>query len=187
MPTKMRPSSPAQPVPAHPADALVAGRIRERRQELAEHNPAAVEIAGSALRAGADAAWGHVPALRADRQVRYREMQLHGEKALPVEDIAAMAQEGEDGARVSLAILRVLAARALPMPHLVIPAPAGERLEPVAFDVLTRGSETARSLAEALRDGLIDSGEALRLCPAARELYESLGALLALLESRRAA
>lgn len=76
MAPKMRPSSPAQPVPAHPADALVAGRIRERRQELAEHNPAAVEIAGSALRAGADAAWGHVPALRADRQVRYREMQL---------------------------------------------------------------------------------------------------------------
>lgn len=186
MPTKMRPAPAAAPVPQHPADALVAGRVAERRQELAEHNPAAVEVAGAALRAGADAAWGRVPQIRADRQVRYREMQLHGEKATPVEDLAAIGME-PGGDAVLLAILRVLAARALPVPHLVIPAPAGERMEPVAFDVLTRGSETARALADALRDGQIDRGEAIRMCPAARDLYESLGALLALLESRRAA
>lgn len=187
MPTKMGPAPAALPVPAHPADALVAGRVAERRQELAQHNPAAVQVSGAALRAGADAAWGHVPQLRGDRQVRYREAQLLGEKALPAEDLADIGMEGPEGERVLLAILRTLAARALSIPHLVIPAPAGTSTEAVAFDVLTRGSQAAGALAEALRDGRIDSGEARRLCPAARELHESLGALLALLARGEAA
>jgi hypothetical protein len=114
-------------------------------------------------------------------------MQLHGEKALPVEDLAAIGLEGVEGERVLLAALRVLAARALSTPHLIVPAPAGTSTEAVAFDVLTRGAAAAHGLADALRDGRIDSGEARRLCPAARELHESLRALLALLAIKKAA
>lgn len=90
--------------------AGIRARLAERRKELEQHNPQAITCAAQVLAAMADAAYQHVPSIRCDRQVRYREAQFQAEKATPIEDLAAIGLESEKGREVAIAGLRVLAA-----------------------------------------------------------------------------
>jgi hypothetical protein len=89
---------------------LVRGRIIERRQDLAVDEPGGIDVGAQAIAAMHEAAYGEIPQIRCDRQVRYRGMQLAGEKALPLEDLPAIRRKGPVGQAVVVAALRVLAA-----------------------------------------------------------------------------
>lgn len=115
------PSAPTVPIDG--AAELVLDALRVRRQELAARAPEALTVTAVALGAMKDAAHGHVPEIAADRLRRYRSMQLHGEKVLPLEDLAAIALTSERGRGVALAGLRALAGA---LDHVVLPAAVPE-------------------------------------------------------------
>jgi hypothetical protein len=85
--------------------------VEERRLALAAHNPEAIALAGHVLARMSEAGSRKGAALRCDRGARYRRMQLAGEKALPLEDLTAIALEGPAGAAVARAGLEAIAAR----------------------------------------------------------------------------
>lgn len=92
--------------------------VEERRLALAAHNPEAIALAGDVLARMSEAGSRKGAALRCDRGARYRRMQLAGEKALPLEDLVAIALQGPDGAAAVIAGLCVLAER---LGHALIP------------------------------------------------------------------
>lgn len=181
----LAPPAPVSPEPLSPATALTLARLRERRAELAEHSPAGLTVAADALAAMHAAAWGHVPAVRCDRQLRYREAQLQAERALPIEDLAAMTLEGPEGLAVVLAGLRVLARACgyalTPLAPCSIPVS-----EATARVVETSGSLGA-CLTRAMADGEVDTNEARSIEPLADHLRRDVEALSAIIARRVAA
>jgi len=155
---------------------LVRGRLAERRAELGEHSPRALDLAAIALAAMHEAAHGHVPAIRSDRQVRFRSMQLVGERALPIEDLVAISIEGPVGRAVALAALRRLAG---PLGYLLVAEDAGaaevsEALAGVAESHGTAIAVVARALAN---DGRVDADEAATIEPHIQSLKSQVASL----------
>jgi hypothetical protein len=111
--------------------------VEERRLALAAHNPEAIALAGDVLARMSEAGSRKGAALRCDRGARYRRMQLAGEKALPLEDLAAIALEGPAGAAVARAGLEAIAAR---LGYALLPARVtsadAERLEAAVHGLL---------------------------------------------------
>jgi hypothetical protein len=89
--------------------APIRAHLALRREQLAEYNPAALDVAAEVLAAIHGAGDRHAAALRADKTDRYRRAQLWGEHGLPLEDLAAIALESPEGREVVLAGLRVFA------------------------------------------------------------------------------
>ncbi len=179
MTLKATPGATPLEVPLSGHAELLLSRLRERRQELVAHNPGAVELAAAILAAMHTAANGRTPELRGDRQVRYRVMQLMGERALPLEDLACVALEGEAGRAVAVAGLRVLVGalgyRLVANGDLPGPRPA----EAAAALHEARGPVDAgitRALAD---DGHVDAVEAAELVPAVARLARRVDQLVA--------
>lgn len=156
----LRPAGHAQQVPMTGAAELVLVRLEERRQELASHSPAGMSLAAAVLAAMGRTANGHTPDIRCDRQVRYRLLQFDGSKPLPVEDLAAIALEGDLGHTVAVAGLRVLA-EACGFALTPIDAREADVLDAGA-DLIEAASVTGAALIRDARDGRIDEPEAHR-------------------------
>lgn len=176
-------TSPSVPMSGH--GELVLGRLRERRQELGQHNGRALEVSAVSLAAMHDAAYGHVPAIRSDRQVRYREMQLAGERAMPLEDLAAIGLEGPVGARVAFEGLRILAGA---LGYLLVPvdAPSAEIHEAAAAVVEDLGPVVAGVTRAMADDGKVDDLEAADISPKVQVLKGRIATLESALSRRRA-
>lgn len=163
------------------ASEPVAVRIEERREELAQHNPGAVRLAGAVLAAMRDRANGHTPDIRVDRQIRHRQLQFDGSKALPVEDLAAIAMENDLGRDVIIAGLSVLA-EAIGQTLTPIGASAVP-LRAAASRVLAQMGATTARAAAALEDNEITEHEAAQID---RDM-EEVEARVALWKAARAA
>lgn len=94
---------PAAILPACGRMAVIALRIQDRRVTLHEHNSRAIPPAAAGLAAMQELANGHTPALRADRQSRYRLEQIAGGEPLPLEDLTAIGEENQLGRDVAVA------------------------------------------------------------------------------------
>ena len=171
----------AQEVPMSGAAELVLSQLRSRREELDAHNPEALRLAAAGLAAMHDAAYRHGPEIRADRQVRYRIMQLMGEKGLPFEDVAAIALEGGSiGAEVVRAGLRVILAALGDQVTSAVP-PAAEIVDTAAGAMERSGALGAKLSRAMANDGEIDAAEATDALPTARRLKADAVALEATL------
>jgi hypothetical protein len=90
-------------------------------------------------------------------------MQLMGQKALPLEDLAAMALEDPIGAEVVRAGLRVLLAA---LGDQVTSAPSAENIAEAAADVAEQAGTVAAKVHRALaNDGVVDPVEARDVLP----------------------
>ena len=93
-------------MPLSPAAELIRANLATRCQGLAELEPAALDLAARVLEQLHAASWGRMADLRDSRTARYREMQLAGERGLPLEDICALALEGgEDVVAAAVAVI----------------------------------------------------------------------------------
>jgi hypothetical protein len=84
---------------------VIRGRIAERRQELDELAPEAVDLAAAVTAAVHEALYQQVTALRGDRTPRYWRGVLLGEHALAIEDLARLAYEAPEAIRRALDLL----------------------------------------------------------------------------------
>ncbi len=162
---------------------LVRGRIVERRQDLAAHNGAALDLVARVLAAMHDAAYGQIPSIRCDRQVRYRGMQLAGEKALPLEDLCAVQLEGATGQAVALAELRIRAAAAGYALTPLEGQASGDVHECLA-QLIEQSSTVAAGLSRALEDRVFAPDEAVDLSPKIQRLKEAVASLEAVTDER---
>ena len=169
-------------VPLSPVAALTRDRIAERRAELEEHAPAAIDLAARVLARMHEELSGRLVELAADRTPRYRRGQLGGEHGLPVEDLVLLAQRAPAEVAAGLAVLL---------------AAIGYRLEPLGDAVKSVGSEgadVARSagrltaaVLEAIEDGDVSAEEADRLAGELAEHKRELAELEAAFEKARRA
>lgn len=181
---KGRAAPTAQQGPVSGSAALIVGRIRERRQELADHNPEAVQLAGVVIAALHEAAYRHVPEIRCDQQVRHRLKQLMGERALPLEDLVAIGEENEAGRAVAVAGLRMLLGA---WGYTLTAVEPGARIGQTAAEVFEGAGRLGAGMTIALEgDGRVDAAEAERLAPIAEELHRDSGRLLGDLAATRA-
>lgn len=129
-------------VPLYGSADLIRENLAEHRTELAEHNPAALNVAARALSLMHEISSRRVNEIRADRSRRYRSLQLMGERSLPLEDLVAIALEGEAGREIALQGLRLLA-------------------EAVGCDLVRRdnGADTAAALLDAAGSLAREQGE----------------------------
>ncbi len=150
--------------PTSGAAALVLGRLQERRDELAHHSPRALRVAAEILAAAHELAYGHVPEIRCDRQVRYREAQLCGERAMPIEDLVAVSLESQRGLETTLAGL-VIWLRELGYTIRALDGPPADIVTAAARAARAAGDAQA-AITEALaNDGDVDGEEAERIAP----------------------
>lgn len=154
--------------------ALVRERLESRRAQLAAVAPEAVTLAADALAAMHDAAHGHAASVRAEKTPRKRIAQLMGERALAVEDLAAIALANDHGRAAVLAGLRVLA---MALGHEVRPvlAPPTGLHEAVAVG-MERCARAFADVTRAAADGL-DEHEAAQLDPLVAAAQASLTTL----------
>lgn len=166
------------PVPLSASAALVLQTLRERRQGLASHNTAGLEVAAAMLAAMHEAAHGHVAALRADRSTRYRDKQLMGTRELGVVDLCAIAFEDDERGRVvALAGLAILA-QALGQTL----QPCDARVEALHESKAQAGEVVAHLHAEidrAMADHQVDPHEAAAIGPMFTAAHERLNSLQA--------
>jgi hypothetical protein len=148
------------PTSAH-AD-LILSRLRCRRERLAAYAPEALELAAAALAEMHGEAHGHVAKLRADRSPRLRVAQLQGEKVLGLEDLAAIALEGDRGRLVAIAGLRMLAAGM--GCELVLSEPDECSVPDALGQMVQAAARTTAGVVKALADGHVDKVEAASLC-----------------------
>jgi hypothetical protein len=114
----LRPAVPSAPWPVEQRRC----RLARRRLALAQHTPEAIDLTAAVLAGIHEAGYRKGAALRCDRGARYRRMQLAGEKALPLEDLVAIALQGPDGAAAVIAGLGALVDR---LGHALIPNQIG--------------------------------------------------------------
>jgi hypothetical protein len=179
---QLAPPTPAPSVPMSGPAELVRGRIIERRQDLVADSPGAVDVAASALAAMHEAAYGNVPQIRCDRQVRYRGMQLAGEKSLPLEDLAAIALRGPVGASVALAALRAIA-RAIGYQVTPIDARGDAGAHEALAQVAESSTAVIAGLARALEDSNLDALEAEGLAPQVERLRGAVAEAAAVIDA----
>jgi hypothetical protein len=144
-------------------EELTAGRIKDRRPELAEHVPSGepgVTLAARVIHAMKTKANGHTPDLRLDRQKRYRGFQFDGSKALPIEDVTAIAFESDLGREVVLDGLRVLA-EALGYGLTPLQVTTADVLD-AGTDLMDEAVAAGAALLRDAKDGTIDEPEAHR-------------------------
>jgi hypothetical protein len=138
-------------VSAHAAP--IQANLRQRRHALSER---ALSVTAEALSSGHLVAWQNVPRLACDRTPRYREAQLLGERALPLEDLPAMAQESVEGRVVALAMLRSLLAQLEPAERQADLGSSGAALA-------REGAEALGEILISIRDSHVDANEAARI------------------------
>lgn len=161
---RIRPVPSQEQVSRDPFAALIHARLVERRPELAEHCPEALAIAAHALADAYRAATGRIADIRADRSVRYRGLQLMGERGLQLEDLVAIGHEGEVGEAVVTAILRTLA-EACGYALVVVDA-AKSPLTAAAAGLVEGCGALSVVAGNALADGHVDAVEAERISDA---------------------
>lgn len=141
-------------------DELHAVRLAEDFEDLAIHNPEAIRLAALVIKAMQDRANGHTPDIRVDRQIRHRQLQLSGEKRLPLVDVVAIALENDLGREVALDGLRVLVG-ALGYSLAPLDARPADVLDASA-DLMVESAAASAALVRDARDGQIDQPEAHR-------------------------
>jgi len=144
--------------PLSPVAALIRDRIADRRAELEEHAPEAIDLAARALARMHEELSGRLAGLTADRTPRYRRGQLGGEHGFPFEDLADLALRAPAEVAAGLGVLLVA---------------IGYRIEPLgdaAKGVGSEGADVARSagrlsaaVLEAIEDGDLSAAEADRV------------------------
>jgi hypothetical protein len=110
MDQKMPPTAGPSLVPMSGGAELVAGRIGDRRKDLAAHTGEewpgggrrGIDLAALALRTMAVLANGHTPQIRCDKQVRVRLLQFDGTLGTTIEDVTAIGEEGVLGRDVAV-------------------------------------------------------------------------------------
>lgn len=171
-------------VPTKAYADLILVRLRRRRQDLDEHNPAVLPRVAIVLSAMHDAGYGQMPAIRADRTARFRNGQVMGERGLQLEDLIAIFHEGPTGQAVALAGLRAMASL---MGQALSEPPAGPGAAETAAEVLEDAGRLGAGVTLALvGDGRLDAREAESLTPIAEEMHRDTGRLLTQLAAARA-
>jgi hypothetical protein len=164
-------------VPLSGPAELIRAQLRERRQDLADHNAEVVDVTAVGLAALHEAAHRHVPSIRCDRQVRYRRMQLQGKRGLQFEDLVAIGLETPVGEAAAVAALRVLAGR---FGYTLTPATTEtveERVHESHAQLIERTAALSANLTRALADGELQPAEATVLGPHVHRLKEVLAEL----------
>lgn len=166
-----------QPAAIPPTDGaceVVALRISDRRRKLVEHNQAGIPIAAAGLVAMAQLANGSTPAIRADRQVRYRLEQLAGSEPLPLEDLTAIGEENQLGRDVAVA---GLAAILNCWGFDVVPRQCGDASGALLLlavgDVATASGELVAAVTTAEADGVVTASEAATIERKAHHLTQA--------------
>jgi len=167
-------------VPLPPMAALTRDQIAQRRAELEEHAPEAIDLAARVLARMHEELSGSLSALSGDRTPRYRRGQLGGEHSLPLEDLVLLALRAPAAVATGLGVLLQA---------------IDYRLEPLAGDVAGVGSEgadVARSAGRltaaviaAVEDGELSVEEAERLDAELVEHKRELAELEAAVEKAR--
>lgn len=173
MATNLRPRALPAPVPAgaHSAPEVLS-LMRARREALALHNARALPLASSSIGVLAAKLSGHAPAVRCDRQVRFRNMQLSGEKGLPFEDLVAIALEAQLGTR---AVVEMLAHFLGQLGYAVTSQdPTAEQPGESLADVASAAGDLMAEGMRDLSDGRLDDDERRRLLAKAGTLREQL-------------
>ena len=170
----------AATVPLTPGAALIRERLAERRQELADECPEAVSHAALILEALHTALWGRAAEVSADRSPRYRRAQLAGERALPLEDLTALALQAPGAVTPAAEGLAALCGRRT----VRIEGTAGPiHLENA--DVLRAFGEFEGALQEALNDGLLSARERADLEARLRALIDEVADLVPAIRETR--
>ena len=92
-------------VPLPPMAALTRDQIAQRRAELEEHAPEAIDLAARVLARMHEELSGSLSALSGDRTPRYRRGQLGGEHSLPLEDLVLLALRAPAAVATGLGVL----------------------------------------------------------------------------------
>ncbi len=147
------------------AEGLILGRINERHggdeataSDFCAHNPLSSQIAAKGLAAVATKANGHTPDVRCHQQERFRRMQFDGSKALPWEEVVAIALENPLGRALFLLlvtpVLQAIGYRLVPVESSTVT----DRRR-AAIGAVARFGRATAVMATALEDDEISSAE----------------------------
>lgn len=156
-------------VPLTPGAALIRERLVERRRDLAAECPEALDRTALMLEVLHDALWGRAAEVAVDRSPRYRRAQLSGERALPLEDLVAVALHAPVSARPAVEELAAICVRTT----VPVRGAAGSiHLENA--EVLGAFGAFEQALQLALADGILSARERLELLTRLRELTDEI-------------
>ena len=160
---KVAPASAPQLVPLHAAAEPILGHLELRREGLARYCVNALRVTALALAAGHAIAYRYIASLAGASSSRMANYRLSGQRAMAVEDVAALIEEGPLGVEVAMAILRVLVARA--GGRIVMDARVDEKPARALASLVAQSGQLASEATLALEDGRIDANEYATLAP----------------------
>ncbi len=165
---KVAPASGSRLVPLHAAAEPILGHLEQRRSGLARYSINALRVTALALAAAHGIAYRFISSLAGDSSARMANYRLSGQRAMAVEDVAALIEEGPLGVEVAMAILRVLIARA--GGRIVMdPLPVQRPTTALAAMLAQNGALSAQATL-ALEDGSVDPHEYATLAPAIEQM-----------------
>ena len=161
MAPKIAPAALDAEVPLSGTAELIVENISRRREELAQHNPAAVRAAARVYAAIYQRVWGRMSQLAGATSARMLRLRVMAQRSMAIEDWIALGFESPEGHAAAVDALREAGAA---LGQRVIPdegaAPRSAHVEMAELSALT-GATLHRALKD-LEDGRIDDWPALR-------------------------